>query len=214
MAFRGVGGKKPDEGRQNWAKNSLDNNVDARSLVFLINKYHGGDISLAHYWVNQIQELSWTIDELESLKNSNMDTETLNEIEDKIDPLKSLLKNYDLFEKLSNEFWQILKDYHITVLSYISVFGINDPNLKNTLEELHPTMLDALAKSTTIPSEDFEIIYAALRLRADIFITEDKRLKRCAWSLGLNLPLSANSFCSVSEYDDKIDEWKQLWNVK
>jgi hypothetical protein len=30
MAFRGVGRKKPDEGRQNLAKNSLDKDVDAR----------------------------------------------------------------------------------------------------------------------------------------------------------------------------------------
>jgi hypothetical protein len=136
--------------------------------------------------VNQIQELDWTINELESLKNSNMDTDTLKEIEDGINNFILLLKNYDLFEKLSNEFWQMLKDSHITVISYIGVFGVNDPNLEDTLKELHPAMLDALAKSTTIPSEDFEIVYAALRLRADIFITEDSHLKKCAWSLGLN----------------------------
>lgn len=155
-------------------------------MDFLINKYHGKNIQLAHYWVNQIQELDWTINELESLKNSNMDTDTLKEIEDGINNFILLLKNYDLFEKLSNEFWQMLKDSHITVISYIGVFGVNDPNLEDTLKELHPAMLDALAKSTTIPSEDFEIVYAALRLRADIFITEDSHLKKCAWSLGLN----------------------------
>lgn len=108
----------------------------------------------------------------------------------------------------------MMDKFRITILSYIGVFGVNDPNLEDAFEGPHPAMLDALAKSTTIPSEDFEIVYAALRLRADIFITEDGHLKKCAWSLGLNLPLSANSFCSVSEYDDKIGEWKRLRNIK
>lgn len=55
LAFRGIGGKKPDEGRGRWAERNLDPAVDPLSLSRRANRFHGQDVAVAHLWVNLIE---------------------------------------------------------------------------------------------------------------------------------------------------------------
>jgi hypothetical protein len=54
---------------------------------------------------------------------------------------------------------------------------------------------NGFVRDTAIPSEDFEIVYCATRVQAQIFLTDDKYLVRCSKSLGLNNILSPTVFC-------------------
>jgi hypothetical protein len=57
-----------------------------------------------------------------------------------------------------------------------------------------------------IPNEDFEIIMAALFLRASIFITEDNKglIWRGGLSFGLNMP--SLTFCCPERLQEAIDD--------
>jgi hypothetical protein len=138
----------------------LDKKKDARSLPDLANKYHGSDIWLASYWINQIEELIWSEFHWNELG------------------FKDLLRNRDLFENLCDNFQKMLNDCAVKVLKYYEIFGSNDQFDLADLGGIHPFGLDILARTTILPSEDFEIVYAALRLRADIFVTDDHSLKK------------------------------------
>jgi len=189
MIFRDVGKKKSGE-KGNWAQKYLDKEVDPRTLPDLANKFHGTDKWLASYWINQVEELVWS-------------EEHWNE-----PGFKELLKNRALFEKLCNELRQMLRAYNVRIFSYYEIFGASNQINLSDVNGLHPFGLDLLAKTTIISSEDFEIIYAALRLEVDIFVTDDRRLREYVGSLGLNLPLSPDAFCSGDEYESKIMEWR------
>ena len=54
IAFRGVGGKKPSEGRGDWAKRFLSESGAPQPLEKLAGKYHGDNIGYALFWANQI----------------------------------------------------------------------------------------------------------------------------------------------------------------
>ena len=190
MIFRDVGKKKSGE-KNNWSQKYLDKEKDARSLPDLANKYHGSDMWLASYWINQIEEL------------------LSSELHWKEPGFKDLLRNRDLFENLCDNFRKMIKDYDVKVLSYYEIFGTNDQFDYADLGGIHPIGLDVLARTTIIPSEDFEIVYAALRLRADIFVTDDHTLQKCSGSLGLNLALSPNAFCSGEKYVSKVSDWRE-----
>jgi len=56
MAFRGVGGKKPDEGRGDWAQRNLKQETDPKSMGDLGNLFHEKDQQYAFFWSNQILE--------------------------------------------------------------------------------------------------------------------------------------------------------------
>ena len=79
---------------------------------------------------------------------------------------------------------------------------------------VHPATLDSFARDTIFPSEDFEIVYAAICVNTHIFLTNDKHLRKCAMSLGQNYPLHGTDFCSTEDYAHKIDEWLALRDLK
>src|SRR6266699_13458 len=53
MAFRGIGGRKPDEGRGDWAQRNLRAESDPTPINTLAGQIHGGDNELAFLWINQ-----------------------------------------------------------------------------------------------------------------------------------------------------------------
>lgn len=99
----------------------------------------------------------------------------------------------------------------MNILPYCAVFDLHQAgDLTGSSVSVSPGMLDGFIRDTALPSEDFEIVYAALRLPADIFVTDDERLIRCAMSLGLNFRLSPTSFCKGKDYSAKLqsmNEW-------
>lgn len=197
MVFRGISGKKPDEGRGNWAQKNLRNENDPKYIEQRRNEFHGGDISLTHFWINQITEFEY-----------------IDDMEDTDKTIKALKTERMRFDELCANFLLMLNKHNITVLSYFTIFGVENLTEGNAYSMVGPENLDRLIKDMTIPSEDFEIVYAALRINADIFVTEDKRLKKCAWSLGHNLPLSPAAFCSGTEYEARIQEWKEMNGIE
>ena len=102
----------------------------------------------------------------------------------------------------------MIKFFGIKELSYLEIFGKNKENdllLSFTL----PSRLDSFVRRTAIPSEDFEIIYSAERIGANIFVTDDKKLTTCSKSLGLNSFLKLSAFCGSNEYEKKKIQWKE-----
>lgn len=202
VAFRGVGGKKPDEGRGDWAERHLRGDLRRVVVNHLSSTVHGGNTSLALFWLNNIQ-------------GTIASDAAQNDVR-----LRELLDRRDEYERLCQRFQQFLEHHAVGTLLYGQVFG----SLRTDGVHLDPRFdhglnIDNLVRTAAIPSEDLEIVVAAERLAADIFVTEDNRLRRCAWSLGLNHRLSAASFCGASNeaYEAKVrqcltgekmsDEW-------
>lgn len=188
MAFRGVGGKKPDEGRQRWAQQFLNRENDPSSFGELKDTIHGGSVFHAAFWINNIDGAVPVCGQEEAIYE--------------------LYRERDKYHAVCNRFWEMLDQHQVTRLSYSSVFDTRDRwGLFCSCPP--PETLDEFVRSTVIPSEDFEIIYAAMRLDADIFVTKDVRLTNCSASLGLNYPICHASFCTTSEYYDMAERWRQ-----
>jgi hypothetical protein len=209
MAFRGVGGKKPDEGRQRWAEQYLKSEDDPAPVGKLISKFHGGSKEMGHFWINQILEAEGSIDYWEERVKRYVKPEHQGEIQKHLEGLQGLSKERRKFELLCREFSSFLQNNEISRLSYTWLFDrdafYSEPE---SIINLSPDRLNAFAMDTVFPSEDFEIVYAALRIQADIFVTDDNRLRTCAMSLGLNFLMDASRFCSGKEYQKKIQEWE------
>jgi len=212
MAFRGVGGKKPDEGRGDWAQRYLKSESDPLPIGTLISKYHEGSRNMGHYWINQIQEAKWGLDSAEELIEKYVIKEQQAEAKEDLQAFRELAKQRGRFEEVCDSLFQFLMNHQVTIIPYISLFGLgtffSDQGYINP--DIGPEVLDRLVRDTIIPSEDFEIVYAAMRIPADILVTDDSRLKVCAMSLGLNLPLSPAAFCGSDEYKDKLNYWSQM----
>ena len=63
QAFREIGGKKPDEGRQDWAKRFLLEKIDPIPLGEAVGKLHEGSLMLAHHWIGQTEEAQFSMSE-------------------------------------------------------------------------------------------------------------------------------------------------------
>jgi hypothetical protein len=204
MAFRGVGGKKPDEGRHNWAITHLKDVYDPRPVAHLTSRYHEDSPEHALFWLNHIT--GWEPLDFAKKYLRKEDWEAWAEDEAKRFKLK---ENFIRFQQLCDEFRQMLQQCHVELLAFAQVFGTMPSPWIDEERRLsgswHPYVLDGLARDTAIPSEDFEIVVAAMAAEARLFLTNDKRLIRCAWSLGDNLPLSAANFALVEEYEDKVE---------
>ncbi len=80
--------------------------------------------------------------------------------------------------------------------------------MMNTLESygnlLNGGRARDLAIETLIPGEDAEIVLSAWHDKADIFLTEDKRLIKFSFSLPLepNIP----AFCTLDKLEETITE--------
>lgn len=161
----------------------------------------------ALFWVNNIIGTKRFEEILPYLGNEAR--ERWLEHEDRLDELR---RRYGLYQRLCSRFVEWLAQCDLDVLRYGQIFG-DDPHPLvgdgRGLDELHPhwvSAFDTLVRDTMLPSEDLEIVVAAERVHADIFVTEDKRLMRCAWSLGLNQYLGAPSFCLSDDasYAEKV----------
>jgi hypothetical protein len=208
MAFRGVGGKKPDEGRNDWARRFLTAENDPLPLGSIISQYHDGDKELAHFWINQILEAQNGIKFWDHLLTRETDPQKQEQITQIIKGLQGLATERNRFEDLCWEFSEFLKIYNINRLAYAWVFNIKEYYTQPDIGDVGPDVLDGFVRDTVLPAEDFEIVYAALRIRANIFVTDDSRLRTCARSLGLNFPLSPTAFCSSDNYHQVVEEWR------
>jgi hypothetical protein len=210
MAFRGIGGKKPDEGRGDWAQKHLNTKTDPSPVGKLISQIHDGDKDLAFFWINQILEAKYAV---------NWDRERIDEFVSSqkrpvayahLNRLQQLACEREKFAHLCDEFGAFLDEHAIQVLSYCTVFDFDRHySISRKLFSIHAGALDSFVRDTVLPSEDLEIVFAALSLPADVFVTDDTRLTTCAMSLGLNFPLSPNAFCTGKEYPTKIEEERQ-----
>lgn len=208
MAFRGVGGKKPDEGRGRWAEVNLKAKTDPSPIHKLSSKLHGGSSRMAFYWVNQILEAGGRVDNLESYITKYVEPEKQGQAIADVEALRELVSERGKFERLCWDFLDFLKQCDVKVLPYIHVFDM----AKSQECMVNACCLDSFVRDTALPSEDFEIVYAALCIDADIFVTDDNRLITCASSLGLNYPLGESQFCKSVDYKNKaqeIREWKE-----
>ncbi len=212
MAFRGIGGKKPDEGRGDWASRYLNAKTDPSPVGKLINQIHDGDKDLAFFWTNQILEAEWSISEWERILGIFAEEEKTGakytEIVDHVTSLRQLSLERRNFENLCDTFHSFLRECSIHILPYCTIFDIKrvqyiDGDLGIPV---NASNLDGFVRDTVLPSEDFEVVFAALSLPADVFVTDDTRLTTCAMSLGLNFPLSPNAFCTGRDYPAKIEE--------
>lgn len=209
MAFRGVGGKKPDEGRGDWAIRFLQSEDDPAPVGKLISKYHGGSRDMGHFWINQILEAEAGLEGMERSIYAFVRPDQQEEALDRLRKLRELSVERQKFEALCWKFNDFLASQNVTELAYAWVFNIEAfYSNSSSVHNAGPDCLDSFARDTTIPSEDFEIVYAALRASADIFVTDDSRLRACARSLGLNFPLSPSAFCGSTEYSQRVTEWR------
>lgn len=202
MAIRGIGGKKPDEGRGDWADRFLKELDDPYNVSKLISKYHSDSKGYAFLWLNRIDEFDFI--DLEDDINF-VEKGDRKEVVENIRQIRELQQQKQMFEKICWEFNDMLKYFNIKVLTYLEVFSNENKNLSDFTP---PTMLDSFVRSTAIPSEDFEIVYCASRLKVRIFLTDDKKLIVCSKSLGFNNVLSAAAFCESKNYSQKKEEWK------
>lgn len=200
LAFRGIGGKKPDEGRGDWADRFLTSLNDPKTVSKLISQFHSDNQRSAFYWLNLIEELECyefgkDVDLIfESEKEEYLEEEK---------KLKELLNQRELFLNLCDQFCTMINFFGIKLLTYLEIFGVNKEN-NRLVSFTRPSDLDSFVRRTAIPSEDFEIIYSAERIGADIFVTDDKKLITCSNSLGLSSFLKPSSFCRSDEYEEKI----------
>jgi hypothetical protein len=200
LAFRGVGGKKPDEGRSRWAQSHLAGPTDPLTLERLANKFHEGDTSVASYWINQILEAEAAIDTMEELTVSTQHT----------DALKALSRQRTYYESLCDEFCRMLEQCKVGIVPYSVVFGEYRGKAESIGSDYGPDFLDRMVRDTVIPSEDFEIVYAAIRSNVDLFVTDDLRLRKCGMSLGLNYSLAPTDFCSTDEYSGRLRAYREF----
>jgi hypothetical protein len=212
MAFRGVGGKKPDEGRGDWAQRYLRDVSDPSPVGKLMSQIHGDSKALAFFWTNQILEAEWSIGEwegiLENFPEEKKAGAEYTEIANHVTSLRQLSLERRNFENLCDTFRSFLREHSIHLLPYYTIFDIKrvryiDGDLGIPV---NASNLDSFVRDTILPSEDFEVVLAAVSLPADLFVTDDIRLITCATSLGLNFRLSPNSFCTSDEYSAKMEQ--------
>jgi hypothetical protein len=208
LTFRGIGGKKPDEGRGRWAQSYLTSLQDPFPLGKLISKYHGGNPLLGHFWVNHIDGFGLgAVDDYEDGIARYVPPEDKEKALRELAHLQELAEQRQRYDELCWRFNDFLKAQQVAVVLYLTVFGPESISVRGVVRpDVHPACMDSLVRDTTIPSEDYEIVFAALRLEPHLFVTDDERLISAAWSLGLNLPLSAASFCSPADYADRVSE--------
>jgi hypothetical protein len=199
--FRGVVGKKPSEGRGRWAEQNLKAKTDPSPIGKLLSQVRSGDSDVdrgfARFWINQILEAGDELDERERIIEEHVRPEDRDATRAEIVKQRQLMDEKQKFSRLCNGFGDFLEKYAITVSSYASVF---DATRSMEFASVHPAMLDSFVRDTLIPNEDFEIVFAALSLPTDVFVTDDADLITASWSLGLNFPLSRDSFCKGDDY--------------
>ena len=215
MAFRGVGGKKPDEGRGDWASRHLKSKNHPKTIDHLFNKV--GNKNHSYFLINQVSESFYDFP-YENLNNENFDAVFNQYLEEKYITigdfiqgnfddyrehyytriLKEVLSEKIKFSKLKNDFKIFLQEANIEKIHYHDVFYLHWNEIIT-----YSGGIEWYAQNTIIPSEDLEIVLAATLIHTNIFLTTDRRLKTCLYSLGLNSHLDVNSI----RHPDELEEW-------
>lgn len=196
LAFRGIGGKKPDEGRQDWARRYLIRSGDPFPLEQATGKLHGGSLFLAHFWVGQADETQWTLsgtlEEYMAEVGRYVRTEDQSHAASGWEQMQAAIENHRRYQSLFAEFREFLAAHSVEVLSYEDVYtpGAYRDRL---------LLMDGISTRSTIPSEDFEIVVAGLLSRASLFVSTDKRLLTATASIEPNL-----RWCSFVHLDDAL----------
>lgn len=194
LAFRGVGGKKPDEGRQDWARRFLCREGDPTPLGDSTGKLHKGSIHAAHFWVGQIEESMFA---MPSSFNNYMEKvrkhvreEDWEKAENDWLIYKKIAENYLRYQTLFSEFKAFLSYWNMQTFKYHSLYMVSEQN--RCLQ-----IMESLSQRSTIPNEDFEIVVAALFLKPTVFVTNDRRLLKATASIESNIKL-----CDFIHLDD------------
>jgi hypothetical protein len=184
LAFRGVGGKKPDEGRQDWAKRFLRLEGDPVPLSDAAGKLHFGSIHAAHYWTGQADESQWVLpesfDEYMADVKKHVRPEEWDQAAEIWGNLQNIFDNHRRFQRLFAEFRTFLSDHDVLVISHEDLYTL----------ERRPwrfMTMEGLSQRSTIPNEDFEIVVAALLSEPDLFVSTDRRLLTATASIEANL---------------------------
>jgi len=194
LAFRGVGGKKPDEGRQDWAKRFLRVDGDPVPLSEAAGKLHFGSIDAAHYWTGQADEAQWVLpesfDEYMADVRRHVHPEEWDHAAEIWGNLQKIFNNHRRYLKLFSDFKMFLADHDISIISHEDLYT------KERQRRRQITM-EGLSQRSTIPNEDFEIVVAALLTEPDLFVSTDQRLLTATASIEANLRRCA--FVHLSE---------------
>jgi len=179
---------------------------DPSPIGKLASQFHNGDTNRAFYWVNQILEAGNGITKFERDILRCVNQEERQKGIEEVQALRELVAERDKFDVLCQQFYKFLEVYAIKELSYCEVFDF----VQGERRQVSPARLDGFVRDTAMPSEDFEIVYAAITIPADVFVTDDEHLIRCAASLGLNFPMSAWNFAKGTEYESKVQQVREL----
>jgi hypothetical protein len=125
MAFRGVGGNKPDEGRGQWAERHLRAVTDPASVGKLASQVHHGDTPTAFYWLNQILEAGCGVDEFERRIGAIGQPEYQEHAWAEAAALRHLVAERDKFDALCWQFNDFLEYNGVRRLSYGSIFAFD-----------------------------------------------------------------------------------------
>lgn len=184
IAFRGIGGKKPDEGRQDWARRYLKKEGDPIPLGDAVGKLHAGYLPAAHYWTGQAEEAMHaspsTFDEyMDGIKRFVRQGDW-RKAENDWELHQEIFVNHHRFQALFNEFREFLTDHEVSVISYEDIYVASEQRWRFM-------MMEGLSQRSTIPNEDFEIVAAALLSRPNAFVSADKRLLTASASIEANM---------------------------
>lgn len=184
LAFRGVGGKKPDEGRQDWARRFLRLDGDPVPLSEAAGKLHFGSLPAAHYWTGQADEAQWILpdsfDEYMADVKAHVRPEEWGQAEEIWGNLQKIFDNHRRYQQLFSEFRAFIHSHDVKVISHEDLYT------KDKQPWRYMTM-EGLSQRSTVPNEDFEIVVAALLSKPDIFVSVDKRLLAATASIEANL---------------------------
>ena len=202
LAFRGVGGKKPDEGRQDWATRFLRKEGDPIPVGDSAGKLHKGSIHLAHIWVGNADEAQYALPETfdeyyENVRKYVREADwPMARVE--WDSMQLIIQNHHRFQRLFVEFDAFLHECAIDVISYEALF------LPATISH-RMMVMGGLSKRSSIPSEDFEIAAAGLLSGADVFVSSDTRFLRASASIEGNIRR-----CWFVHFDNALESVQEL----
>lgn len=184
LAFRGVGGKKPDEGRQDWARRFLKKEGDPIPLGEAAGKLHSGCFQMAHYWTGQAEEamyaLPTTFDEYMDEIKRFVRQEDWGRAKKDWESYQHIFANHYRFQALFEEFRIFLADHRVSVTSYEDIYS-------ESRQSWRFMIMEGLSQRSTVPNEDFEIVAAALLSEPNAFVSADKRLLVASASIEANL---------------------------
>lgn len=200
LAFRGVGGKKPDEGRQDWAQRFLRLEGDPVPLGDAAGKLHFGSLSAAHYWTGQADEAQWVLPEsfeeyMEEIERY-VRPEEWDQAEEIWGNLQKIFENHRRYQRLFGEFKAFLSKHDIQVIGYEAIYT-------QAKQSWRMMTMEGLSQRSTIPNEDFEIVVAALLSEPEAFVSTDRRLLAATASIEANLKRC--NFIHLSETQQYVE---------